>query len=1274
MKLERRNKENAMKVATSILLCGLICWAAGAATITELKPLYPRTELVSAGQARCIIVTAERADLSAAAESLATRLQEATEARPEIVAADRIVSGDWRPDLSFIDGRNLIVLGNANNNLLLRLLHGRSLVCSDSIFPGEGGYVIRTVHDPFAQGSNIVVLAGSHAAGVVRAVDMFCEKYLTDGGDVVLEEPIVDIDFTPTFHRFYPRADHWLSSKRQPLYSTMEYFEGLLQESGLMDDEGKVIGREDGTLVVVTGAIARIAQTWFWTGNPELPPLMKQVLDANRHLLSVVPERVEMEAASAAHVPWWDIVEQLPVWTDEDRLDITNALLADALQGHERRAVHRLVEEGYTQVLDENHGTNSALNTYLAWQYFDRYYDLPETEYWMKIPAAIFSGQCSTHQILEDASGYLCYAPRHAITHALRSGELCYLEREVARTQVEFIAQASISNLGLSTGFGDAPGIVLPQVFEVLAPAGWYYRDPHLLWVAYNMLPEACGLRVYESNIPIDLTVPTEPPQQWTGMNLLPIYQQTLTRNTPAREPVFDPAESAGDEWFNKIVFREAWDPETQYLILDGAGKFGEIEGYPNGPAGHRHNDINCIPTFTDKGRMWLVDHTYAARAIKDHTGLYITRDGALRHPSHEAKLRNFARGERLNLTRSTVEDYSGTTWERTIFWSVGEHFAVLDRAIAEEAGHYAIRCNFRGLGEHALEGERMRLQQGARFFHVVSDGLSDSAIELFEQPSADQFRSFYEHAEPVAKIFQQDKSAVLEPGQAISFANAFAASADERELEELRVLPLSERAILVEYAGGAAVYGLGPMPGDTGEADCWAIADSGTVLLAGATRIADVTLDQPTDLYLDAETEGFAAELRDALEALAGLALPEARRLAAAYQPPEAASGAPEIPILPAETVAAGLPVSAMVTADLDGDGSEEWIVAGAEGAAAFKADGSLLWQFDPGTPCKVVEAGDTSGDGTPEIAVGAEDEHLYLLNAGGELLWSFQCKEATSALAGRPVPAMVRIVDLAGDGAMDIVVGASWTHCLTPEGEVRWERYLRHARGSIGGDFVTGLVADLDGDGRLEVLSLYHYSYPMAVAYDADGEIKIPSDGSYGNSIPLPNAVIALNLYGHQDRGLHYVVGGDGRMIRYHGSGEYVNTNGGRIEGCFLHLGAWQPGEGFPWVFASTDMGAVIALRAERERDDQWLTIPTQWSAVLGQRISVLRVIEDGAEARVLVGTEAGEVRIIAAENGQAIARTASGASPVREIVEWHDAIVIAHEDGEIRRLHLR
>ena len=298
------------RLRSGMIVFALACAAqASAAEITELKALHTRTELVVGGEVRCLIVVPDDAELRAQAEALASALP----AAPEIILDTDLVSPLWELDLEAIAGRNLIALGNINTNRLLAMLYGETYVIADSIFPGPDGYIIRTVHDPWAAGINVLVLAGSDAAGVARAVATFGEKYLPDAGDVALAQPVVDVEFTPVEYRFFPNVDHWLSSKRQPQHSTIEYFRKRFEKSGLMDVDGNVLRREDGTMTTVIGAVGRIAQTWFWTGDLALPPLMKQIVDANRHLLANVPERIEMEGSASGQMHWWDVVEELPV-------------------------------------------------------------------------------------------------------------------------------------------------------------------------------------------------------------------------------------------------------------------------------------------------------------------------------------------------------------------------------------------------------------------------------------------------------------------------------------------------------------------------------------------------------------------------------------------------------------------------------------------------------------------------------------------------------------------------------------------------------------------------------------------------------------------------------------------------------------------------------------------------------------------------------------------------------------------------------------------------
>ncbi|MFQ5810886.1 MAG: hypothetical protein ACE5JM_14815, partial [Armatimonadota bacterium] len=625
-------------------------------------------------------------------------------------------------------------------------------------------------------------------------------------------------------------ASHSLSSKRQPQYTGMDWFEQQLQQGGFMDAEGKIIKNEQPgkTLVSLTGMLARIGQTYFRTGNPELPPLMKELLDENRRLLSIPEPLNEMQGRTATHVHQWDLLEELPIWTDQDRLDITNALLRDAAIGHEPRAFHQQVADGAVMALDENHGTSSARNSFRAWHYFHKYYPSPASEYWMQCARAVFSAQASTYQILEDAAGYLCYCPIQSMDYALQSGDLTYFKRGIARHHARYIATACMNNLGLATGFGDCSGIVVPGFFEAIAPAAWFHRDPELYWIVRNKLHVNCGLRIFQNAIAFDLDIEPREPTEWTGLIRIPLYDAPLAKGDSSDVPVFAGRTDVDPKLFNKLVFRENWDEDGQYLLLDGAG----VWAGPPGPHGHKHNDINTIINFTAQGRMWLVDHTYQVRGFQDHSGLYVLSNGSGGYKKRTlAELQDLMQTDDYGLSRTHFLD-----WERAILWKKGSYFLVVDTAFAENPGDYFARCSLRALGEAELRGSDLYLEQKGKFCKILSDGGANVDVERYRYTDP-HWESFYPHAAPVVRIFQQDKHRELEAGDSIGFINLLYAYGSEGDADRVALRPVSESCALVVEDGAETLLGVGEIPGGLGGANLFVISP-GSVLRAGAVSL----------------------------------------------------------------------------------------------------------------------------------------------------------------------------------------------------------------------------------------------------------------------------------------------------------------------------------------------------------------------------------------------------------------------------------------------------
>lgn len=1280
--------------------------------ITTLKPLYPETYLARDGAPAALVLWGDTAELATLGRETAATLSRKTGATIEALPANDLVSQWWEINFDRIAGRNIIAIGNINHHRLLAALWGEGYTDEDSMYPGLGGYVVRTVHDPFGRRFNVIVLAGSDLAGTRRAVEAFLARHLvTQGRSTLLPQPVVEVVLGQPPSPYVARAGRTPPKlpAREKSRSATEFAADLekmvAQDRSRTTDPAKRVR----TLVNVTGTLATLAEAWFKTGDPGLPPLMKQLVDRHRDLLRIAPERVEMEGASGSHAIWWDLVEELPVWTDQDRLDLANAFLRDARQGFESGAAYEKVKEGYVQVVEENHATFSAINILNAWWYFDKYYRLPDTAYWMSVVRATFAGQLASHQPLEDSAGYMQFTPSTNLEYAFKTRDLRYIRLGIARTHLDFMMQAAHNNLGFLTGFGDAPGL-LPHGHALYAQLAWFLRDPQVSWWVRDHLPNDCGVATYGAGVPWDVDLPVAPPADWSGVKVFPLYRQALGFTRASKTFVTTPAESAGSEWFNKLAFREGPGRDQQYLLLDGAAVWAStpgVEHYPPGPMGHNHRDLNTIINFTDRGRLWLVDQTYEARGIADHNGLVITRDGLLDYVPHQVRLRDLAQSDRLGLVRTHFEDYSGADWERSIFWLRGDYFVVLDRVIAREAGDFAVRGNLRGLGKEHLDAGGLWLEQQGKWCRIIPDAAAQT--EVVPVPFTDVPRwKPYAFAEPVAKSLLQFKSARLVPGETLSFVSVVAAGDSREELARLRLQSDAGKSVRVNTGNADAFYGVGPPPGVAGEVAAYAITGR-DALLAGTARLgpADapvlrarpavnlagdgerVWIDAaaPTQLEFPQEAGGSrqqqvpagrheltAGSLRTFVQTLAGHAsrATESATTAASAASPSPTAG---LPALSTTSQRFGSEAQRLLVTDLDGDGTDEWLIAGAAGLTVRRATGETLWTFATPKACRALAAADLDGDGRREIALGCDDEHLYLLGADGRERWRFQCKPSSRALP--PTVDQVQIADLDRDGTPEIIVVGNWIHCLSADGKVKWENYQKYARNTYTGDAEAFFVGDVDGDGRDNVMALFLAGYSVAAGFDEQGRRTFPSTApqmTHGGFVISPPQDIALaDLMGDGGR-LELVVAAQNELTIRQTDIAHEKKPDLSEAGNFHSLTAWQPAGQLATVYAATDMGAVFAFQAARDSKDSAMKIGRRWVRSVGAKIETLAVTQAGSPGAALwAGTADGAVLQLDPATGAPRAASKPTGSPVLQFIEAREGLHALHADGVVETIKL-
>jgi hypothetical protein len=195
---------------------------------------------------------------------------------------------------------------------------------------------------------------------------------------------------------------------------------------------------------------------------------------------------------------------------------------------------------------------------------------------------------------------------------------------------------------------------------------------------------------------------------------------------------------------------------------------------------------------------------------------------------------------------------------------------------------------------------------------------------------------------------------------------------------------------------------------------------------------------------------------------------------------------------------------------ADVDGDGQVDVLWGGYTLMAVNGATGALEWTYaPPGGASRLwpgVALGDLDGDGHPDVVIGNGAGQVCAVNGHGDPLPDFP----VDPFAGTSNPGgelrSLAVVDLDGDRTPELVTAratgtstATWT-VLEADGSTRpgWPRLASGDPGYAWGAYNQNVAAaDLDGDGRLEVVASSDVHY--LAAFDADGNL-LPVDGLYG------------------------------------------------------------------------------------------------------------------------------------------------------------------------------
>src|SRR5690606_17732943 len=257
-------------------------------------------------------------------------------------------------------------------------------------------------------------------------------------------------------------------------------------------------------------------------------------------------------------MPAWDLVEEAPIFSDEERLQITHIFgqfVEDAVPHAADAVKHRRTRH--------HHWTFAALGLLFSAQYFGKYYGVREADDWLYVADECFVPQCHSARSHENSNGYQWLTLSHALTYALARPYPAFFDEGHVRTICD-LALVSLDNLGWQASYGDTNNIDgWGTEFPILAAAAWYYRDGRYAWTLQRTAYDpgfgigVRGLGAYRADVE-----PVEP-SELTGVVWLPLdrtFYESFDGDTVL------PWAAA----YDKVAFRRDFAPQSEYLLLDG--------------------------------------------------------------------------------------------------------------------------------------------------------------------------------------------------------------------------------------------------------------------------------------------------------------------------------------------------------------------------------------------------------------------------------------------------------------------------------------------------------------------------------------------------------------------------------------------------------------------------------------------------------------------------------------------------------------------------------
>lgn len=987
--------------------------AALAATgnIRAMKPLYLETLLTSGGSPRVVIVSSSRRPAYAEiAGRVRDRIRELAKVEVEIVDAEKA-----EPEELLSTG-NAIVLGNLVTSRFVEILYWEWYTILDLWYPGPGGHVLRTLHNPYGTGGNVILLGGSDDAGVAAAAAALCKTL--QQGELLKVGRLMEIKLGEN-HKL-PPEDEWTDPRLRIFHETLKHKNVHECPLGFTD--------------------ASLAGLRYYYNGDEAAAARFRELALNTDILGKC-----YHYYAHMHPIIWDLIEESPVFSDADRLAIVNKLLRSARSGDGTAGRAKLLStaEKYRQskeILDR-HTAMHANCTLTHSRYFSKYWPAEEWTENLKAVRIYYDRSMTSSKGWRDEGNMHTYLECPLIASQLLRDRR-FVDSGALRHYAELLVMYC-DNRGYMSTYGGSLDTVLRTCAAMLDDPGILATFPRRkeTELAAKKFPTPYGFlhgQAWATGLD------PEPLEKMIG-----VFRSPLTRWCWEYYGKGFPFEKGVD----KLSMRSGFGRNDQFMLLDGISVGG----------GKPCDNRNTTVSFVQNGCRFLYGSTKT---------MVVSRGGLGAQGGKIVSLEAMANLPSFGYSQTRAADHPFSTWDRSVFWRKGKWFFFLDRVTVREAGTYSIACSWNTRGSISVTGHAAEVSQGegedlsvmhlknAKVRDFDTGGVRETVLRKMDNGGCVDFANLlyvsggpakmkYEALEIAPSLFAVtgDEDAYLGVTEGGSFeragvtvrGTAFCVSPVALSVVAGRELRWHELSVTTSVPCGIEFE---PRTGRiTVETD----------------RTVQVTVGQDVHAC-EAGTHTFsaAAALPEQLTALA-----TAIRTDVASVPKKTVAGVAQPESLPALPVAWNRnmgPYASYCVGDVDGNGSDEIVLGMADGRVVCLSDaGDTLWEHKLNGEIRAVACAVLPG-GRAVIA-GSKNEHVYALTAdGSKILWQHKLYFSQEVHdrapwwteGGRATAKGILVDDLDGDGVVEIVcgTGATFVETLTPGGETKWLRQFLYGR----------------------------------------------------------------------------------------------------------------------------------------------------------------------------------------------------------------------------------